>query len=88
VRAGGGDERGKDEENEEAPAHPGLYRAGLHRALIRPVELEITPEPSPEERAVVERSLTRLVQEDIPAGRGAWWRAGIEENVSPEEEPA
>jgi hypothetical protein len=52
------------------------------------MDLEISPEPSPEEREALARALARL-EEGEPAGdRTAWWRAGIEENLSPAEEPA
>jgi hypothetical protein len=52
------------------------------------MELEITPEPSPEEREALERALARLLAgPDDP--RSAWWREGISENLSdPEAEPA
>jgi hypothetical protein len=52
------------------------------------VELEISPEPSPEEREALERALARLlVEPDDP--RSAWWREGIGENLSDQEaEPA
>jgi hypothetical protein len=52
------------------------------------MELEITPEPSPEEREALERSLARLLEADGTGERGSWWRAGVAENLSPEEEPA
>jgi hypothetical protein len=46
---------------------------------------EINPEPPPEDREALEEALRRLL--DPPAGpRSAWWRSGVEENVS-EEEP-
>lgn len=49
------------------------------------VELEITPEPAPEERAAIEAALAGLLA-DEPAGRGAWWQAGV---LDPDEdEPA
>lgn len=52
------------------------------------MELEITPEPSPEEREALERALARLLQEPASAQeRSAWWREGIRESLS-EEEPA
>jgi hypothetical protein len=44
------------------------------------MDLEITPEPPPDEREAVERALTRLLAEPRDA-RGAWWREGIRENV-------
>jgi hypothetical protein len=50
------------------------------------VELEITPEPSPAEREALVRALAELL-EPPGDGRSAWWRAGVLESVSPEEEP-
>jgi hypothetical protein len=52
------------------------------------VDLEITPEPSPEERDALERALARLLEYEGVGERGAWWREGVGENVNPEEEPA
>jgi hypothetical protein len=52
------------------------------------VELEVTPEPSPEERDALERALAGLLEAEPPPPRGAWWRAGIEDALSLEEEPA
>jgi hypothetical protein len=53
------------------------------------VKLEITPEPSPEEREALERALARLDDgERSSAARSAWWKAGLEEDLSLEEEPA
>jgi len=52
------------------------------------MELEITPEPTPAEREALARALARLLEDGRRDERGAWWRAGIEENVSSEEEPA
>jgi hypothetical protein len=48
---------------------------------------EIRPEPSPEELEAIEEALARLT---VPAvdPRSAWWRAGIAEDLSEEEEPA
>lgn len=51
------------------------------------MELEIRPEPSPEEREALERAFARLLAEPED-GRSAWWAAGVRESVSPEEEPA
>lgn len=53
------------------------------------MEIEITPEPGPEEREALERALARLVEEDVKGGqRGAWWREGVGENVNPDAETA
>lgn len=47
-------------------------------------DIEISPEPSAEEREAVERALARLL--DKPdRGATAWWREGIRENVLGEE---
>jgi hypothetical protein len=51
------------------------------------MELEIRPEPSPEERKAIERAVGSLADR-LPDPRGAWWREGVRENVSPEAEPA
>jgi hypothetical protein len=51
------------------------------------MDLDIEPEPSPEEREAIERALAS--RPAAPADpRGAWWREGVRENVSPEAEPA
>jgi hypothetical protein len=51
------------------------------------MNLEIEPEPTPEEREALERALASLPHEAADP-RGAWWREGVRENVSPEAEPA
>ena len=51
------------------------------------MDLEIEPEPTPEEREALERALGSLAHEAVDP-RGAWWREGVRENVSPEAEPA
>jgi hypothetical protein len=51
------------------------------------MDLEIEPEPTPEEREALERALAGLPAAAAEA-RGAWWREGVRENVSAEEEPA
>lgn len=51
------------------------------------MELEISPEPSPEEREAIARALA-LLSSGPPDERGAWWREGVGEDVSPEGEPA
>lgn len=50
------------------------------------MELRITPEPSPEERAALERAIASLVEEGADA-RSDWWREGVREGLSEEEEP-
>jgi hypothetical protein len=50
------------------------------------MEIEIEPQPSPEEREALERALASL--RSAPADpRGPWWREGVRENVSPAAEP-
>ena len=51
------------------------------------MEIEITPEPSPEEREAIERAVARLLEERTEQ-RSDWWREGVAENLSGEEEPA
>ncbi len=46
--------------------------------------MEVTPEPTPEEREALERA---LAQADEPEpGRTAWWREGVRDAVEPESE--
>jgi hypothetical protein len=51
------------------------------------MEMEIKPEPSGEEGEALKVALARLLEEPADP-RGAWWRAGVQEVLSPEEEPA
>ncbi len=46
------------------------------------MEVEITPEPTPEEREALIAALERLLeaQAEPEAYRSAWWRAGLEED--------
>jgi hypothetical protein len=47
---------------------------------------EIRPQPSPQELEAIEEALARLTaRRDDP--RSAWWRAGLAEDLSEEEEP-
>jgi hypothetical protein len=41
------------------------------------VDIEITPEPSPDERAAIEAVVAEVLAEK-PATGSAWWRAGVE----------
>jgi hypothetical protein len=50
------------------------------------VELDWKPEPTPEEREALEQALARLLAERDHE-RSAWWREGVQESVSPEDEP-
>jgi hypothetical protein len=53
----------------------------------RPV-LEITPEPTAEERAAIEAAIARLLDgEQIDAVPGAWWQAGIVEATEESDPP-
>jgi hypothetical protein len=48
---------------------------------------DIRPEPSPEELEAIEEALARLTAPAVDP-RSAWWRAGVAEDLSEEEEPA
>ena len=49
------------------------------------MELDWRPEPTREEREALEQALGRaLAERDDP--RSAWWREGVNESVSPEDE--
>jgi hypothetical protein len=48
------------------------------------MERDIRPDPSPEELEAIEEALARLVEPPADP-RGAWWRAGLEEDFSEEE---
>jgi hypothetical protein len=52
------------------------------------VELEIEPEPTPDERAAIERALAALGGAAREDPRGAWWRAGLEDALSADQRPA
>jgi hypothetical protein len=54
---------------------------------MRAVDAEIVPEPSAEERQALDEALARLLETPTDS-YGAWWRAGIRETLSPEEESA
>jgi len=51
--------------------------------LERGTEIEITPEPTPEERAAIVAALDQLATEEA-CGPGAWWEAGVRDNVEDE----
>ncbi len=53
--------------------------------LERGTRIEITPEPTPEERAAILAALDRIRAED-ERGPGAWWEAGLRESVLEEAE--
>jgi hypothetical protein len=48
---------------------------------------EITPDPSPEEIEAIEEALARVIASP-PDHRSPWWRAGLAEELSEEEERA
>ena len=47
------------------------------------MNVEITPEPTPEERAAIEAALEQLA-EDEAGSPGSWWEAGLRESVEDE----
>jgi hypothetical protein len=49
------------------------------------MERDIRPEPSAEELEAIEEALARLT-EGAPDPRSSWWRAGVRDAVSDEEE--
>jgi hypothetical protein len=56
--------------------------SSVRRASFRleGVDAEITPEPTPEERAAILAALERLRVEE-ERGPDRWWEAGLRENV-------
>jgi len=44
------------------------------------VKLEISPEPTPLERAAIEAAVEQALK-DLPSASAAWWEAGARENV-------
>jgi hypothetical protein len=48
------------------------------------VKIEITPEPTPEERAAIVAALERVAVAEA-GGLGAWWEAGLRESVDDDE---
>jgi hypothetical protein len=51
------------------------------------VNVEITPDPTPEERAAILAALEQLDIEEAGAP-GAWWEAGLRESVDGDDESA
>jgi hypothetical protein len=47
--------------------------------------MEVSPEPTPEERAAILAALERLLAEE-ERGPGRWWEAGLRESVEGEED--
>ena len=48
------------------------------------VELEIVPDPPPEEREAIEQALARALAAQ-PEPRSLWWLEGIRENAAADE---
>ncbi len=51
------------------------------------MELDVRPEPTPEERQALAQALARAVASKPDAERSAWWRIGVRENVLDAPEP-
>jgi hypothetical protein len=49
------------------------------------MELEIAPQPTPEERAAIERALRSIAASRGAQERGDWWQAGVRESVFDED---
>jgi hypothetical protein len=45
------------------------------------MDVEITPEPTPEERAAILQALARLAATDGRPSTSEWWREGLREAV-------
>ena len=45
------------------------------------MELDVRPQPTPEEREALAQALVRAAAPPPEPGRSAWWRAGVHENV-------
>jgi hypothetical protein len=54
-------------------------------SLERGTDIEITPEPTPEERPAILAALEQLRAEE-ERGPGRWWEAGLRESVEDEDE--
>jgi hypothetical protein len=50
------------------------------------METEIVPEPPEDERQALDEALAHLLAERLDP-YSEWWRAGVREALSPEEEP-
>jgi hypothetical protein len=51
------------------------------------MDVDIAPDPPEDERRALVEALARLLAERVDP-YSAWWRAGLRETLSPEEEPA
>ena len=54
-------------------------------SLERGTHFEITPEPTPEERAAILVALDRVLAEE-EWGPGRWWEAGLRESLEGDED--
>lgn len=45
------------------------------------MELDVRPEPEPEEREAIARALAETARPQAAPERTAWWREGVRENV-------
>jgi hypothetical protein len=63
-----------------------LSSVGADPFNLNGMSREIRPEPTPQELAAIEEALARLT-EPAPDPRSPWWRAGLAEDLSEEEEP-
>ncbi len=53
------------------------------------MKLEITPEPTPDERAAIERALAESASSYGRAdGRSTWWREGLEDALERDPSPS
>jgi hypothetical protein len=46
------------------------------------MELDVRPEPEPDEREALTRALADALHPPVDDARTAWWRAGVRENVA------
>lgn len=51
------------------------------------MEIEVRPEPTPEEREAIARALARSLAPPPERERSGWWREGVRENVREAPEP-
>ena len=51
------------------------------------MDVDISPEPPDDERRALDEALAHLLAERVDP-YSEWWRAGLRETLSPEEEPA
>jgi hypothetical protein len=51
------------------------------------MELDVRPEPEPEEREAIARALAETARPPAAPERTAWWREGVRENVDAAPDP-